>query len=510
MTPTETSYPTQTTVRPDSNGPSRTTASSLTSDTDPLGPALEALELRRPEETVGLARARLQTNPADASAFAVLGVALCQMGETAAALQALERAHYLNPHDARILYNYGLVLEAAGRPTAARIRFFAALKLSPQYTRAREHLIRLNVEPFGGAAGEAKKPATAPPLLNPTLERFREDEFQSSWTDGTLPSGLSESAWSGIPPAASPVLLRDTPDSGAAVYPGRSDLLKEDPLAGQTERAKAPLPAGSQPERAGRRGIGGLVLAPVLAVGLIVGAVGYAVRRPNPSSSAKQVALASVAPVLGKTGEPEKDEPVKYKGPGGPSYRRAQMANADLRDKSLAKADFEGADLSCARLIRADLRGASFVHASLPGTDCRNASLVRANLLGVLLRDSDLRGADLRGAYMKAADLSHSNLSGAWLEKATLSRAELRQSLLPGAQLPGASLRNAALHRANLRNANLKGVDLQNSDLSGADLRGANLDAAKLQGARYDRNTQWPDGLEPAERGAKRVLPAQR
>ena len=48
----------------------------------------------------------------------------------------------------------------------------------------------------------------------------------------------------------------------------------------------------------------------------------------------------------------------------------------------------------------------------------------------------------------------------------------------------------------------LSGVDLRGVDLSGVDLRGANLLSANLERAVYDGLTIWPEGFDPASRGA--------
>lgn len=501
MAPTETTLPRPSSA--DSNGLSPTSTASPFSVADPLAPALEALDQLRPEETVALAHARLQSDPADASAYAILGVAYCQMGQMSRALQALERAHYLNPHDARILYNYGLVLEAAGRPAAAKIRFFAALKLSPQYSRALERM----AAPLPEQSMRAKLPEAESRPPGPMLDRLRENEFQSSWIDGPLPKPSQESV-------RLPEIISNNPASDPDVTTNQVTFSSElgsapntlsPPQTVITEVAVLPETDGEQ--RAARRGIGGMVLVPVLALGLLVGGVLVKAFWPG-SFSAKSTAPVKTFQTASQSPAQKQGTPKAEARPGGPSHRQAQMVGADLRDKSLANADFEEANLSRSKLIRADLRGASFVHASLAGADLRNAGLVRANLLGALLRDTDLRGADLRNAYLKSAELSNANLSAAWLEGATLTHSGLRQAILVRTQLPNAKLQNAMLTRANLREANLRNADLRNADLRGADLTGASLDSATLTGTRYDRDTRWPHGLQPEARGAILLLPA--
>jgi hypothetical protein len=68
--------------------------------------------------------------------------------------------------------------------------------------------------------------------------------------------------------------------------------------------------------------------------------------------------------------------------------------------------------------------------------------------------------------------------------------------------LDGIDARRANMATATLSYASLRGANLEGADLSGADLSGANLSEAKLGGARYDKATIWPEGVDPAELGA--------
>src|SRR5947208_3575670 len=98
--------------------------------------ALQALAEGRSAEAAALLHGHLREDPSDAVAVAALGVAMVQLGDGAAALSALERAHYLKPHDPGILYSYGLVLEGLGRWREAHLRFTSALRLDPDYEAA--------------------------------------------------------------------------------------------------------------------------------------------------------------------------------------------------------------------------------------------------------------------------------------------------------------------------------------------------------------------------------------
>src|SRR4051812_33090583 len=132
----------------------------------PLRAALHALSEGRAREAAGLLEEHLREAPADAVAFAALGVAMVQIGDGSRALEALERAHYLKPHDPGILYSYGLVLEALGRWREAHLRFTSALRLDPDHEpawrrraalEAESGAWTLGVEPGNGAAGGGRR-----------------------------------------------------------------------------------------------------------------------------------------------------------------------------------------------------------------------------------------------------------------------------------------------------------------------------------------------------------------
>jgi uncharacterized protein YjbI with pentapeptide repeats len=105
-----------------------------------------------------------------------------------------------------------------------------------------------------------------------------------------------------------------------------------------------------------------------------------------------------------------------------------------------------------------------------------------------------------------------------------LTGAALDYADLSGAHLFAANLSGTHLAYANLTGATLVGVDLSGADLRGANLRGAvvtpdgfapislqdeivdskkqselddNMNAAYFCGAHYDKQTQWPEGIDP-------------
>ncbi|MCP4598967.1 MAG: pentapeptide repeat-containing protein [Proteobacteria bacterium] len=115
-------------------------------------------------------------------------------------------------------------------------------------------------------------------------------------------------------------------------------------------------------------------------------------------------------------------------------------------------------------------------------------------------------GLKATDVYLRGANLNGANLSDAHLRGANLSNANLHGAILIDAHLRGAILIDANLSGAILINANLHGAILIDANLSDARLSNANLSDARLRDARYNNNTQFPDGFgNPEERGMIKV-----
>lgn len=69
--------------------------------------------------------------------------------------------------------------------------------------------------------------------------------------------------------------------------------------------------------------------------------------------------------------------------------------------------------------------------------------------------------------------------------------------------LIGAVFVNADLSHADLTDAEVEGADFEGANLRGAKMMCKKIHTADLNGAIYDANTTWPDGFNPASRGAK-------
>jgi hypothetical protein len=100
----------------------------------------------------------------------------------------------------------------------------------------------------------------------------------------------------------------------------------------------------------------------------------------------------------------------------------------------------------------------------------------------------ELQNVDLRSAY----------LGGANLRRAIIARAMLAQAgaLDQTIDLTDAHLRRTNFRRALLTHAILRGADLRDTILCGADLSGADLSGADLHNATCDDGTTWPSGFD--------------
>jgi len=134
----------------------------LSSSATVLKQALEALEANRPADAVQQLRVQLGQDPGNPLVLAMLGVAFTRTGELDEAVEALDRAHYLEPDNPQILVDYGNALLAAGRDQSARSRFEAALKLDPAHQGALRSLAELYQRLATRPAPERNRPSAAP------------------------------------------------------------------------------------------------------------------------------------------------------------------------------------------------------------------------------------------------------------------------------------------------------------------------------------------------------------
>ena len=247
-----------------------------------------------------------------------------------------------------------------------------------------------------------------------------------------------------------------------------------------------------------------LVLAPLLALGLIVDGESWEtattevqkllldwrlpVRRDqatqgetlawlferNRCASINQTVLSCI--ILAEQRRLDLNEQALFVKPPSPELLAALRAGKGLENKdkleliSLAKRSLRRARMFRALLVGADLRAAQLQGADLSWAQLQGADLLVAQLQSADLRGAELQGADLREAQLQGADLSYSQLQGASLVGAQLQGADLRM-----AQLQGASLQMARLQGADLRMARLQGADLRMAPLQGADLRSSRL-----------------------------------
>lgn len=89
-----------------------------------------------------------------------------------------------------------------------------------------------------------------------------------------------------------------------------------------------------------------------------------------------------------------------------------------------------------------------------------------------------LTGLDASMAFLQSVRLSHATLS-----RCSFQAADLRQSVLLGADLSFCNLRAANFRNGDLAHAQLAEADLTDADLTGADLGSANLDRTDLSNA---------------------------
>ena len=445
----------------------------MTEPPDPLHKAFEALESGRPQEAAALLRDYLWRDPEDPVVYAGLGVALSQLGDTVSAVEALERAHYLRPQDARILYNYGLVLEAAGRPREARVRFAAALKLDPR--------LRPCLVPHGPArSGRAADAWTGPGARLRTC-RLHTPRFHAGAPAALRRPGLQQRGRRdrGRPrpggPGTVPSGTRSGPHQGAGVPAGCG-------TRGLSRRSARALRANGMGGRPGASGSAMRIAAPARRMRRAASS------RPASSSLRLRERRWTTAPWRSWPASPGRAGCPGRNGPRGrtavdaaaPSWADAPTGPSVADPQAGAEVGAEQ-ELGAARRTRAAGGGAQVAHAPDRRHRVRGAlalaggvaaltlgvrrrsqphqppppALQRGHLAGAKLAGNQLAGVNLRGENLSGADLSGANLTGADLAETNLREANLNLSILTRAHL-----RNADLTRSRLVSARMDGSDL--------------------------------------------------
>jgi|GEM_PF-2146180 len=132
------------------------------------------------------------------------------------------------------------------------------------------------------------------------------------------------------------------------------------------------------------------------------------------------------------------------------------------------------------------------------------------------LDDENLSGLDLKGLSLRGFNLENVRLNGALFDKHTEwpvgfdyqncgaigPKANLQEANLQGADLRKADLTEANLENVDMTSANLSGAWFKRANLRGTLLRNANITRAIFREAKYDKNTQWPEGFDPKAKGA--------
>ncbi|TNE50032.1 MAG: pentapeptide repeat-containing protein [Deltaproteobacteria bacterium] len=184
----------------------------------------------------------------------------------------------------------------------------------------------------------------------------------------------------------------------------------------------------------------------------------------------------------------------------GADLSQAQLRGENLRGKVLIHSDFTLADLSGSVLSQADLSQANFEGANLSSCDLKESDFTFTNL-----KEADLSEASLAHALLYDTNLRGSNLQNADCRHAVLSGVDLAEANLSGADFSKAELCGVDLRKVDLRGVNMTQADLSDTDLRGVDLRETELSDVVLVSAKYDKQTRWPESINPDDAGVRLI-----
>jgi uncharacterized protein YjbI with pentapeptide repeats len=218
----------------------------------------------------------------------------------------------------------------------------------------------------------------------------------------------------------------------------------------------------------------------------------------------------------------------------GSDFSGIEIAEADLSESSLIQVNLSSAKLEQVSLAGtfADLmtaRKVRFIRCDLASVPFKGSRLDSAQFFECNLEKTSFRQCVLQGAQIRGGAFRQVNLSGAVLEDATLeglriedsgfsevaarclrvSNCEFRKSRLYGADLRDAVFENVVFNDTIVNGGDASGATFVSCDLRG--LRFGEEDdaggvvAPKLSGARYDSDTRFPEGFDPAAHGMVRT-----
>ncbi len=119
-----------------------------------LAGALAAADGGRLDEALAVIHELLATDPLDADAYFVQGIALLGRGETAAAIESLRRALYVDPSFALASFQLARAYDTLGDGTAARRAYLQALRsLTPGYDRHERLVVEVDLADVAAACG---------------------------------------------------------------------------------------------------------------------------------------------------------------------------------------------------------------------------------------------------------------------------------------------------------------------------------------------------------------------
>ncbi len=176
-------------------------------------------------------------------------------------------------------------------------------------------------------------------------------------------------------------------------------------------------------------------------------------------------------------------------------FSDANLRGANFSGASMILTDFTAADLSRANLTNTLAptysQTATSNHDSISvekqnrrGPTFRDANLAQANLTLSYCYLSDFSGANLESCCFSEANIEGANLSNNNLDSLNLSSCNAINANFSNSQLCNTDLKNTLFTGADMR-----GTNLMQSNICGANLRSASLESCKVDGIKYNRKT---------------------
>ena len=177
----------------------------------------------------------------------------------------------------------------------------------------------------------------------------------------------------------------------------------------------------------------------------------------------------------------------------------ARLNGCRFDDSRISESDFtnallDGASFNSSNISNSDMTGLKGSHISAEQSHIAKCTFKDAIIANIRLNQSNISGSTFEDAYLPSAYFAN-----AVIKNTTMRRCTLTSSVFSEATLDSINFNGASLVKGRFDGARLKGGDFSNAILDGVIFAGASFENMNFHMARFNSETQWPDGQRPKD-----------